>query len=116
VSKLVASSDIILFRDNDATIQLTVKKNGEVYPLTGSTLSFYVKRKATEKNADAVITKTTGSGISASGPTGIVTITILDTDTVDLEVGVNFTYDVELLTPSGLKYTILRGVFKLRQD
>jgi len=108
---------MIIFRGNDATFQLTVKKiDGSAYSLLNCTLNFYVKRKETEKNADAVLTKTTGDGISVGDLTGIVTITILDGDTTDLEVGVNFVYDIELLTPVGLKFTILRGVFRLRQN
>lgn len=114
---MVTSSDIILFRENDATLQLTVKLNGSAYSLTGCTLNFYVKRKVTEANTDAVISKVTGDGISAGDATGIVTITIEDTDTADLELGYNFVYDIELTTAvTGLKYTILRGIFKLRQD
>lgn len=114
---MVTSSDMILYRENDAVFQLTVKKNGSAYPLTGCTLSLYVKRKATEDNTDAVITKTTGSGISDGDETGIVTITIEDADTIGLEIGKNFVYDIELITPiTALKFTILRGVFKLKQD
>jgi len=114
--KMVKSSDIILFRENDASLQLTVKQNSSAYDLTGCTLNFYVKRKVTEANTDAIISKSTGSGISAGGTSGIVVITIEDTDTTNLELGYNFVYDVELTTPAGLKYTILRGIFRLRQD
>ena len=114
---MVTSSDMILFRGNDATFQLTVKKiDGSAYSLALCTLTLYVKRKETEKNSDAVLTKTTGDGISVGDITGIVIITILDTDTTNLEVDINFVYDIELETPAGLKFTILRGAFRLRQN
>lgn len=113
---MVESSDMILFRDNDATFQITVTQDDSAYDLTGCTLNFYVKREVTEKNTDAVITKSTGSGISAGDATGIVTLTIEDTDTTNLEIGYNFVYDIELVTAGGLKFTILRGIFRLRQD
>lgn len=114
---MVKSSDMILFRGNDATFRLTVKKNSSAYDLSApASLAFYVKRNVEEANTDAVITKTTGDGISDGDATGIVTITIEDTDTAGLEIGKNFVYDIELTTAGGLVYTILRGIFRLRQD
>jgi len=78
-------------------------------------LHFYVKRKVIEHNDDAVIHKYTGAGISVGDATGIVTITIDSVDTVGLEIGKNFVYDVELV--DGTKqWTILRGIFRLRQN
>lgn len=115
--KLVKSSDIIFFRGNYAQYKLTVKRNSSAYDLSSPvSLALYVKRKVTEADGDAVITKTTGSGISAGDATGIVTITFDETDTEELEIGFNFVYDIELTTASGKLITILRGVFKLRQD
>jgi len=109
------SSDMVIFRENDAEFQLTVRLNGEPYPLTGCMLHLYIKRSVTEHNDDAVIHKYSGAGISIGDATGIVTITIDSIDTVGLEIGKNFVYDIELI--DGTKqWTILRGIFRLRQN
>ena len=113
----VKTSDIIIFRGNDAIYKLTVKLNGDPYDLTDCLLDFYVKRKVTEANADAVIHKYTGvGGIEDGDVTGIVNITINAADTLGLEIGYNFVYDIELTTATNKVYTILRGIFKLRQN
>lgn len=56
--------------------------------ITGWTISWMLKRSLTDPDVDALLTKTTGAGITLTTPTsGICTITIADTDTDSLEPG-----------------------------
>jgi len=110
-ASLGSGQDIILFRGNDATIRLTVTDDGEAYDLTDCVIDVYFKRKVTEENIDAVIHKQ----ITTGDTSGIVLFYIDGVDTLDLEVGQNFVYDIELTDKDGKEFTLLRDVFKLRQ-
>lgn len=120
VNKLT-SNDIIIYRGNDATYKLTVKKSdGSAYDLTGCTLKLYVKRKVEELDADAIIEKLSSDAteINITDATGgIAEIYFVPADTSSLEYNKQYVYDVELETPAPVKkYTILRAVFKLKQN
>lgn len=90
--------------------------------ITGWALSFLVKRKATDADVDAVITKTTaGGGIVISGTfnatpasnTQKATVSIADTDTDSLTAGV---YRWELKrTDAGSEARIAYGTIVLNQ-
>ena len=118
-------SDVIEFtRNDDSTWQITVKKgDGTAYPLTGCTLTLRVKAKRTDVDGAALITKTSGDGISVGDATGIVTVTFDryvdeedEGDTADLVVDKKYDYDLELITTGTLKFTILRSHFVVLQD
>jgi hypothetical protein len=59
--------------------------DGEVQPITGWDLWFVLKRKLTDLDADAVILKETGAGITiTNGPDGEATVLIEPEDTLAL--------------------------------
>lgn len=89
--------------------------------ITGWALSFLVKRRATDADGDALVTKTTGSGISISGTynsapatnTQKATVSIADTDTDSLPAGV---YRWELKrTDAGSEARIAYGAITFNQ-
>jgi hypothetical protein len=92
-----------------------------VREITGWAMSFMVKRKATDADLAAVVTKTTGAGIVISGSfnsdpdsnTQEATVTIADTDTDSLYAGV---YHWELKrTDAGSEARVAYGTISLNQ-
>jgi hypothetical protein len=74
---------------DDRRITLTVTKAGVAVDLTGATLKLLVKRRRSDSDADAVITKTTSSGIALASPQsgatkGVAYLTLDEGDTDDL--------------------------------
>ena len=79
------------FIGEDKFLSYTVTEDDEVTPqdVTGWALSWYLKKRATDADADAKLTKTTVSGITISGVynadpalnTQRVVVAIADTDT-----------------------------------
>jgi len=105
---------IVMYRGDDRTVQLTVKKtDGTAFDLTGSTVTMYVKRRITDKDSEAVITKT---GTLTDATNGVVEFYLTPSDTEDLtELADNHPYpvDFQVVTDAGKKYTVLRTQFVL---
>lgn len=66
-------------------LQVTVvDPDGSATDLTGIDLTFLVKQGLDDADADAVITKTVGTGITVAAPlTGMATIDLSEADTAD---------------------------------
>jgi hypothetical protein len=79
-----------------AFVIYTSEEQTVVRDITGWALSFMVKRKATDADVDALVTKTTGSGIVIAGTFNAVpatntqeaTVSIADTDTDGQSAGI----------------------------
>jgi hypothetical protein len=104
----------------DVTVYTSEAKT-TVREITGWALSFFVKRKATDADNVALVTKTSGSGIAISGSfnaspasnTQIATVTIADTDTDSLNAGV---YRWELKrTDAGSEARVAYGTISFNQ-
>jgi hypothetical protein len=81
------TADDDLYTGEDKTLTITVYQADGATPqnITGWALSYRWKRKASDPDTAAVLTKTTASGIALTTPaTGICTVTIDDTDTDNL--------------------------------
>lgn len=85
--------------------------------VTGWALSYMLKRNFTDADSDALITKTTAAGsIALTTPaSGIVTVTITDTDTENLEEGVPYYQELKR-TGDGVEAILSQGQVRLRQS
>jgi hypothetical protein len=89
--------------------------------ITGWGLSFMVKRKFSDADLSALVTKTVGSGITISGSfdedpdtnTQVATVTIADTDTDSLNTGV-YRYELKR-TDAGSEARVSFGTITFNQ-
>jgi hypothetical protein len=83
--------------------------------VTGWTISFMVKKHATDLDADAKVTKTTANGgIVLTAPlSGLITITLASADTASLPAGL-YAYEVKR-TDVFPKTVLTTGTLTLRQ-
>jgi hypothetical protein len=102
-----------VIRRDDAEFEITfTDKDGTAINLTGGTVFFTVKKKLTDTDADAVISKEVSSFNAPT--TGIMTLSLTDTET-------NITprayyYDVQFKDSSGTISSSERGRFYVTQD
>lgn len=94
-----------IYQDDETTAQ----------DITGWSFSWFLKKRTRDDDANAVIAKTTGSGVSIiDAVTGYVRVTISDDDTDGLRAG---TYVHELKrTGAGVETPLVNGLAVLRQS
>jgi hypothetical protein len=98
----------------DKTLELTVRNAaGEVVDITGFDLSWMFKRRMTDADSAALMTKTIGVGLtvtSASG--GRIDVAIADTETDDLKPKVDYWHELKR-TDDGFEAILAQGVVNL---
>jgi hypothetical protein len=116
--------DTSLFINEDRSIPCTILNKAQTTALdiTSWTLSWLVKRRESDVDASALVTKTTASGIAISGSfnpdpdvnTQVATISVADTDTVSLSPGL---YYHELKrTDAGAETVLITGRIKFMRS
>lgn len=110
------TKDDDFYTGEDKTLTVTVYEADGTTPqnITGWSLSYRWKRSLSDPDSDAVLTKTTSSGITLTTPaSGVCTVTIADTDTDSLEAR---TYYHELKrTDAGSETVLTTGSVLLQQ-
>lgn len=110
------TKDDDLYTGEDKTFTFTVYQSDgtTAQNITGWALSYRWKRSLSDPDSDAVLTKTTSSGITLTTPaSGLCTVTIADTDTDSLEAR---TYYHELKrTDAGSETILTTGSVLLQQ-
>lgn len=105
-----------LYTGEDKTLTITVYQSDEstAQNITGWSLSYRWKRSLSDADSDAVLTKTTSSGITLTTPaSGLCAVAIADTDTDSLQPQ---TYYHELKrTDAGSETVLMTGTVVLRQ-
>jgi hypothetical protein len=110
------------FRGDDETFVITVlDEAGDPLALTGATLRFTAKRRATDPDADLVISKTTGAGIThdadqVGAGKGKATIALVPGDTSALTGPTVLVWDLQLQDASTLVQTVASGSLRIRAD
>jgi hypothetical protein len=93
---------LTMTRGTSATVTVTILDgDGAALDLTGTTLHFTAKRSLRDAQADAVIAKVTGAGITHRTPQsgGIADVAIAPADTSGLApYPIALAYDVELVS------------------
>lgn len=108
------AQNLTIVRLNDAQFAGVATLDGAVADITGATLTFTAKWTPQDSDASAVfqVGTTPLTGISITNPAaGEFLITIPDTATSSLPYNTTLlAYDLLLVTPSGSRATINRGV------
>ena len=104
------------FKNTDYTIKFKAwEKDGKTpRDVTGYTLSWMLKRRLSDLDSAAILTKTTSGGITITGTfdsnpvlnTQLIEVLIADTDTVNVKPGV---YAHELKRTPGIKTVLCFG-------
>jgi hypothetical protein len=106
-------SNIEVIRGDDVSLKLTFTDiNGNAIDLTDTTVFFTVKKKLSDTDDEALISKTIDTFDDPT--TGIMTILISDTET-DLKSG-SYYYDVQLKDENGYISSISKQRFSVEQD
>lgn len=106
------------FTGEDKSIVFTITQaNGTAQNITGWSLSWLVKRYATDPDVSAFITKTTaGGGIVLTTPlSGICTITVTDDDVANISGGRSYVHELKRID-AGAETVLSYGPFKLQQS
>ena len=110
------SKDDDLYTGEDKTLTVTIYQADGITPqnITGWALSYRWKRSPKDADSEAVMTKTTSSGITLTTPaSGLCTVAIADTDTDSLEAQ---TYYHEMKrTDAGSETVLTTGTVVLQQ-
>ena len=113
-ANVTASDQVFIGEDKSLTVTVYQADGKTLQDITGWTLSWMLKAALTDLDAQALITKTTSSGITLVTPTsGVCVVTLADTDTDGLDPG---TYVHELKrTTAGSEGVLAYGTFVLRR-
>jgi hypothetical protein len=109
-----------MIRQDTLEFVVTVLKDGAVYDISGSTFTLTAKYNYTDTTAEAIFTKTVGSGITLTTPaSGILTVKINPEDTAAIPYhDTTLVFDMEMVpadSPSD-RFTVLYGTLVIRPD
>jgi hypothetical protein len=112
---ITADDDFFLGEDKSLVVTVYQSDGITLQNVTGWAISFMVKKSATDADANAKVTKTTaGGGIVLTAPlSGLITITLTDTDTASLPAD-SYRYEVKR-TDDGSETVLTFGRLTLRQ-
>ena len=113
----MAYKRLSLTRGDSHTYTLTMlKSDGTPYCIKNWVVFFTLKTNWQRPDSEASLQKiVTAFSDSTSGTTGVATITLDPTDTVDLEPG-EYDYDIAVRTADNATYTIMKGKFDIEYD
>ena len=106
------TNEITLSRNTNKTVQATVTSGGTAVDLTGAEIRLLVKRRMSDEDGDAEITKSSDDGdqITITDPTnGIFEVYFVPADTTSLSPGRHH-YDIRIELSSGKQYVMPPGV------
>jgi hypothetical protein len=113
----VALTRLSLVRGDSQTYTLTFKKaDGTLYCLKNWVVFFTLKTNYSLPDTEASLQKIiTAFADTTAGTSGVATIPLLPTDTVDLDP-VEYDFDIAVRTAANETYTVLRGKLDLEYD
>jgi hypothetical protein len=108
----VANGRLGLTCDQGATFtrRITYKSNGEIVNLTGYTARMQVRPSYAYESDNIVANLTSGSGLTITGATGTIDITITAGATEAMTPG-SYVYDLEIVAPNTTVQRLLEGPF-----
>lgn len=110
----MASFRITEISNDDIVLRVTITRSGSVLDITGCTAKFVARRAS---GGPILITKTTGDGIVLTTPgSGILTITILPSDTSSFTEDIILLAEVEITETDGRVTTVARGYLTVLKD
>jgi hypothetical protein len=113
----VAFTRLSLVRGDSQTYTLTFKKSdGTLYCLKNWVVFFTLKTNYSLPDTEASLQKIiTTFADTTAGTSGVASIPLLPTDTVNLDPG-EYDYDIAVRTAANETYTVLRGKLDLEYD
>ena len=106
------------FTNADKELTFAIKQADGVTPqnITGWALSWMLKRRKTDADASALVTKTTGGGTITitDGPNGVCTLTVTDENTAAVRAGL-YVHELKR-TDVGAETPLTEGTVVLRQS
>lgn len=113
----MALKRLSLIRGDSQTYTLTFKTAaGTLYCLKNWAVFFTLKTNWSLEDAQASLQKiVTAFADTTAGTSGVATVTINPTDTVNLDPG-EYDYDISVRTSSNQTYTVQRGKLDLHYD
>lgn len=111
------NADSDYFTGEDKSLQFTIYQSdgSTAQDITGWSLSWMVKKRKTDADNAALVTKTTADGIALTTPaSGICTVTVEDTDITALVGGTLYYHELKR-TDAGYETVLSYGTFTLRQ-
>lgn len=105
------------FTNADKLVTFAIKQADEVTAqnITGWALSWMMKRRATDADASALITKVTPAGITITdGPNGLCQFTVTDENTAAVAAGL-YVHELKR-TDAGSETPLCEGTVVLRQS
>jgi len=103
----MSATDLVMYRGDTRSFQLTMAEDGAPLDLTGATLRFTGKRKIGDDDADAVVSVATGSGIVVTDAVnGEIRVTIPSDQTEALTKETVLLWDVQIVFLDGSVRTI----------
>jgi len=108
---------LTLVRGDSQTYTLTFKKaDGTLYCLKNWVVFFTLKTNYSLSDAQASLQKiVTAFADTTAGTSGVATISLAPTDTVDLEPQ-EYDFDISVRTAANETYTVMKGKFDLEYD
>lgn len=104
------------FTGEDKTLRFTIYSDtahAAAQDITGWAISWMVKKRKSQADVDAAITKTTSAGITLTTPgSGILDIALSDTDIADIVGGAVYWHELKR-TDAGLETVLSQGTFIL---
>src|SRR5213592_4100498 len=95
----MSAGNISIIKGDDVTLSFTfTKDDASAYDLTGGTVFLTVKKKLTDADADAVLSKTWSTHTNAAGGLTSVSLTNADTEALDSR---NYQYDLQIKDSGG---------------
>lgn len=113
----MAFKRLSLTRGDSQTYTLTFKKSdGTLYCIKNWVVFFTLKTSYDLPDSQASLQKiVTAFSDSTSGTTGVATITLAPTDTVNLDPG-EYDFDIAVRTAANETYTVVKGKYDLEYD
>jgi hypothetical protein len=115
----IASQDLEMFRGDTFQFKAVIVKNGQPQDITGGYFWVTLKEDINDLDDNAVIQKTTDSGISViSAENGQIEVTISpeDTEALDLDDDTTYYWDLQYEDYIGNVQTIFKGKFTVMLD
>lgn len=107
-------TNLQIYEGNDKTYTLTITDGDDVaIDITGYEILFTVKKKITDSDNDAIISKNVTSHIDPTN--GITNITVSRADTKDVKPAF-YPYDIQMCTDIDDRITVLTGLYEIKQS
>lgn len=107
------------FTGEDKTLRVTIyadEDHSSREDITGWTLSFLVKKRHSQDDDDALVTKTTAAGITLVSPTvGVLDIALSDDDIAAIVGGALYWHELKR-TNAGTETVLMQGTFMLNRS